>query len=105
MKEITAQQLKTMLEAREEVALVDLRSSWEQQLCAIEGSINLPMEDLPVHMHDLPTDKPIVMICHHGARSRQAVAFLKGCGFQKVSCLSGGIDSWAKDIDQAMKRY
>jgi rhodanese-related sulfurtransferase len=105
MKEITAQQLKKMLEAREELALVDLRPSWEQQLCLIEGSINVPMTDLPDHMHILPEDKPIVMVCHHGARSRQAAAFLKGCGFQKVYCLSGGIDSWAKDVDKSMKRY
>lgn len=105
MKEITAPQLKKMLEAREDIALVDLRPSWEQQLCAIEGSISVPMAELPVHMHALPEDKAIVMICHHGSRSRQAAAFLKGCGFQKVFCLSGGIDSWAKDVDASMKRY
>lgn len=104
-KEITTQQLKKMLESKEDLTLVDLRPVWEQQLCLIEGSMSVPMTDLPDHMHSLPDDRPIVMICHHGSRSRQAVGFLKGCGYQKVFCLSGGIDSWAKDIDKSMKRY
>lgn len=104
-KEITAQQLKQMLESKEDLTLVDLRPAWEQQLCAIDGSMNVPMDDLPMYMHDLPQDKTIVMVCHHGSRSRQAAAFLKGCGYNKIVCLSGGIDTWAKDIDKEMKRY
>lgn len=88
-----------------EVALLDVRESWEVELCAIEGSIYIPLGDIPARMGELPSDRPLVVICHHGMRSAHAVSWLHGNGFDRAINLSGGIDSWARRVDPTMKVY
>ena len=48
---------------------------------------------------------PNVVICHHGARSQMVVDFLRNAGFDNAVNLDGGIDAWACEIDQSMRRY
>ena len=47
----------------------------------------------------------IIAICHHGMRSFQVCNYLEENGFDRVSNLDGGIDAWAKTIDQDMEQY
>jgi len=54
---------------------------------------------------DLPTNQPLVVICHHGARSQMVVDFLRNAGFDNAVNLDGGIDAWACEVDQSMRRY
>jgi rhodanese-related sulfurtransferase len=54
---------------------------------------------------DLPTNQPLVVICHHGARSQMVVDFLRNAGFDNAINLNGGIEAWACEIDQSMRRY
>ena len=72
IKEITSQKLKELMEKHEDVALVDVRQPWEVKLCAIRGSMNVPLQVLPDMLGELPEDKQIITICHHGSRSKQA---------------------------------
>ena len=54
---------------------------------------------------DLPTKEPLVVICHHGARSQMVVDFLRNAGFDNAINLNGGIEAWACEIDRSMPRY
>jgi rhodanese-related sulfurtransferase len=45
------------------------------------------------------------MYCHHGVRSTQVIRFLQQEGFTNLYNLSGGIDAWAREVDEAMERY
>jgi rhodanese-related sulfurtransferase len=47
----------------------------------------------------------LVVICHHGARSQMVVDFLRSAGFDNAVNLDGGIDAWAYEVDQSMRRY
>ena len=47
----------------------------------------------------------IVVYCHHGIRSAQAVGHLRALGFTKAYNLAGGIDRWTSDIDPRLPRY
>jgi rhodanese-related sulfurtransferase len=53
----------------------------------------------------LPQDKPLVVVCHHGMRSMQAVMWLRSQGFQNAVNLRGGIDAWARQIEPRMATY
>jgi rhodanese-related sulfurtransferase len=91
--------------ARPAPALIDVREPWEFAYCRIEGSVSIPLGQLAVRIDEIPQDRPLVMVCHHGNRSGHAGAMLKGAGFEQVHNLHGGVEEWAVQIEPSMKRY
>jgi rhodanese-related sulfurtransferase len=87
------------------VAILDVREPWEREICAFAGSIDIPMAELPGRLDELPADRALVVVCHHGMRSLQAARWLRAQGRALACNLQGGIDAWAGQIDGAMKRY
>jgi rhodanese-related sulfurtransferase len=63
------------------------------------------MGSLHQHWQDLDSEREIVLICHHGIRSRQVGMFLLQKGFQHLINLEGGVDAWARDVDVEMAIY
>ena len=53
----------------------------------------------------LDSQKEIVVICHHGIRSRQVASYLETLGFDRMINLSGGVAAWARDVDTTMPTY
>ena len=85
--------------------VVDVREPWEVELCRIDGALPIPLGEIAQRADELPRDRPLVMVCHHGGRSQHAATLLAGAGFTQVHNLRGGIESWALDVDPTMKRY
>ena len=85
--------------------LLDVREPWEFQLAHIEGSKLLPMQTIPNLIDQLDRSHPTVVICHHGTRSLQVVAFLERLGFENLHNLRGGIDAWARQVDVRVALY
>ncbi len=59
---------------------------------------------LPRHQ-ELDPDEPIVVLCHHGARSLSVTMWLRQQGFDHAQSLAGGIDRWSRTIDPVIPRY
>ena len=85
--------------------IVDVREPWEYDRARIEGSTLIPMRELPARVGELPGDREIVLMCHHGTRSAQVANWLARNGIERVHNLAGGIDAWARTVDPAMPRY
>ena len=90
---------------REAPLLVDVREQWEFAHCRIDGSLSIPLGELPHRQAELPRERPLVMVCHHGRRSLTATFMLRAAGFTNVRSMAGGIDLWARDIDPKMATY
>lgn len=62
----------------------------------IDGAINVPVNDVPANLAQLPTDKaaPIVVICASGHRGAMAQMYLQFLGYSNVRNLNGGMNSW-----------
>ena len=106
MESISAPDLRMRMESGSAAPmLLDVRESWEFELCHIPGSRLVPMSELPGVLAELDREAPIVVVCHHGVRSYQAALFLEQAGFRRVSNLTGGVDAWADTVDRAMPRY
>ena len=107
MRQLSAQELAAWLqdESREKPVLLDVRENWEFALCHLDGSTQLPMNEIPQRFAELDEDAEIVVICHHGMRSYQVGVFLERQGFGHVNNLTGGVDAWAGTVDPAMARY
>ncbi len=85
--------------------LLDIREDWERATCLIAGSIEIAMGSLPAQADRLDPARPVVVVCHHGARSLRAAAWLRQRGFGQAVSLKGGIDAWSRLIDPAVPRY
>lgn len=103
--DISVDTLKKMRDRKDDFVLVDVRNPDEFQICAIDGTVKLPLPELPQRFKELPKDKLVVLHCHHGGRSLRALKFLQTQGFKQLKNLAGGIDSWAERIEPDMPRY
>jgi rhodanese-related sulfurtransferase len=86
--------------------LIDVREPWEFATARIEGSVEMPMGDVPGRAHqELDPDERLVVVCHHGMRSMSATVWLRDQGFEQAQSLRGGIDAWAMEVDPSVSRY
>ena len=105
MEQVTARQLKTMLDEGKKLTLLDVREPQEWDITHLENAKFIPLGDLPQRLNELDTADEIVAYCHHGMRSAKAIGFLQQMGFKKLKNLAGGIDAWAVNVDTDMPRY
>jgi len=106
--EITPQEIQRRLAAREKIALIDVREPGEFQLARIEGAELVPMQTVPSELSRLDAqadDTPLIVFCHHGARSLNVVNWLRGQGVDACQSMAGGIDRWSLEIDPSVPRY
>lgn len=85
--------------------VVDVRETWEIERCPVPDATHVPMHELPRRIAELPRDRDLVVVCHHGVRSRFAASYLASAGFSPVWNLSGGVDAWATHVDPSIPRY
>jgi rhodanese-related sulfurtransferase len=106
MRQLAAPELQAWLSQQAgPVTLLDVREAWEFALCRMDGSLHIPLGQLPARLAELDAGLPTIVICHHGMRSLQAGVFLERQGFADVINLRGGIDGWARGVDPAMTVY
>jgi rhodanese-related sulfurtransferase len=106
MRDMSPSELNSHLEtATPKPLLLDVREPREYAHCHIEGSVHIPMNDIPSRLAELDPEQEIVVVCHHGIRSRMVGDFLERQGFAKIVNLRGGIDAWAREIAPEMPRY
>jgi len=102
-------------ERRKLYQLIDVREPGELEIVQLEGFMNLPLNEYSRWRHlvegsetqppVLDRNRPIVVMCHHGIRSATMCAYLCQQGFSNVLNLLGGIDAYAAEIDQGLRRY
>lgn len=102
--ELEAVAVAQMRRDGEPFGLLDVREAWELDICRIEGSLHIPMGELPGRLNELPAEPPLVVLCHHGMRSMQVTQWLRQSGFAAVN-LGGGIDAWARNVDPTLSLY
>jgi len=104
-EEISPEQLRARLGEKRPLVLLDVRDAWETQLCRLENSTHIPVEEIELRTDELNRDDEIVVYCHHGVRSAAVAGYLRHQGFAKTVNLAGGLDLWARTVDPSMRRY
>jgi rhodanese-related sulfurtransferase len=89
----------------DELVLLDVREPWEYATAKIEGSVLVPMGEIPARVQEFDPDAHIVTICHAGVRSMNVAVWLRNQGLEHVQSLRGGIDAWSREIDPKVPRY
>src|SRR5947209_15826344 len=102
--EISVEELKRRLDAKDDLFILDVREPHEYQICNIGGYL-IPLNDLPNRVNELDSSREIAVHCKMGGRSAKAVAFLQQAGFKKVVNVAGGITAWSDRVDPSVPKY
>lgn len=103
--EIEVAELRSWLDEGRELQIIDVREPHEIQICRLEDSTLIPLRQIPTGIDALDKQALIVVHCHHGSRSAQAVMFMRQQGFAQATNLAGGIDAWSLLVDPSVPRY
>lgn len=105
-QKISVQELSDRLAMGEDLFLLDVRERPEYDLCHLEGAVLIPVGMIPNNRKRIPTDRPVIVYCHHGIRSANVVQYLYAQGgLTNLYNLDGGINAWARDIEPEMAVY
>ncbi|SMP43787.1 Rhodanese-related sulfurtransferase [Desulfonatronum zhilinae] len=91
---VNAEQARNLLDTEPEIQIVDVRQHKEYRQGHLPGARLLPVADLDEKLDDLAKDKPLLVYCAIGGRSKVAAHMLAGRGFERVLNLSGGFKAW-----------
>ncbi|MGH9683208.1 MAG: rhodanese-like domain-containing protein [Candidatus Acidiferrales bacterium] len=103
--EVTPSEVKERLSQGADFVFVDVREQWERDTAHIEGSVLIPMRDIPEHVGRFQDADEIILFCHHGMRSLDAAAWLRSQGVDGARSMAGGIERWSIEIDSSVPRY
>jgi rhodanese-related sulfurtransferase len=102
---IEPQALAALLSENPDVKLLDVRSREEFEGVSISGSILLSQTVMREMLGHWDRAGVFVIVDHQGKQGLDAAAYFLGHGFERVRCLRGGIDAWAREIDPNLRRY
>jgi len=103
--EIEPAALAGLRQGAEPYALLDVREPWELEICGFAEAIHLPLGALAGREHELPQDRPLIVVCHSGQRSLLVTRHLRQRGLARAVNLRGGVDAYALEVDPVMARY
>lgn len=110
IEQVRPRELATWLQAQPAPALVlDVREAQELRAASVRADgfelLAIPMNELPARIAELDPQRPVAVLCHHGARSQRVAMYLASNGFDKVANIAGGIDAWSSERDGSVPRY
>jgi rhodanese-related sulfurtransferase len=93
--------------------VLDVRETWEFNTASVRplsqasafDVLSIPMQEIPARLAELPADRPIACLCHHGIRSQNVARYLAQNGFQTVINIAGGIEAWSLELDPSVPCY
>lgn len=92
---VDARELDSLRAVDPDVRIIDVRTPGEYETAHIEGSYNVPLDQLGEHAAELARlDHPVVLVCQSGARANKALDQLLEAGKLNLRLLTGGIGAW-----------
>ena len=76
----------------DQVQMVDIRFREEFEVWSVAGSINIPLNELPLRLNELDTTRLIVTVCPHNDRANMARLYLVSKGIPATYYSSGLLD-------------
>ena len=103
--DISASELAPRLNGNNPPLLLDVREPHELAISALPGAVNIPLGMLAARLSELDSAREMVVLCKSGSRSARALELLASAGFKRIKNLQGGINAWAKEVDNSLPVY
>lgn len=98
MKEITAIELKKLIDEKKDFQLIDVREEYEFDEANINGEL-IPMGVIMDNVDKISKDKQVVVHCRSGKRSATVINALEAQhGFTNLYNLKGGILAYIDEV-------
>jgi hydroxyacylglutathione hydrolase len=91
---MSAAGFRAAVERHEPIQIVDVRTAPEWRGGHINGSVNIPVGEIPARVRELPAETAIATICEGGIRSSLAASLLAREGVARVINVSGGMAAY-----------
>jgi len=105
VKSVTVQQLKEMMDEKQDFHLIDVREQHEYDHVNLEGEL-IPISLVPGNIEKFDKEGMVVVHCRSGARSANVIHQLQQLrGYDNLYNLEGGILAWSSLIDPSMPTY
>jgi len=107
-QETSVETLKSHIDRRDPIWILDVREPREFEICRIPGSTLIPLGELPKRLGEVPQGAgapEIIVHCKSGVRSAKAVKLLQEHGINHAKNLKGGILAWIERIDPSLPKY
>jgi rhodanese-related sulfurtransferase len=75
--------------------VLDVRQPEEYEEAHVPGAVLVPLDQLGSRIAEVPTDRPLYVICKSGGRSAMAVEALRGAGYDATN-VRGGTTAWVE---------
>jgi len=105
--QLTPAELKARLDKGDNLFILDVREphEWEISNLSDLGTLLIPKGQVLERMGELDTAQEMVVYCRTGVRSADVIRQLREHGFKKMWNLDGGINRWAKEVDDSLPTY
>ncbi len=106
--EVTPAEAQARLSGGKQATLIDVREPWEFSAASLKDGVLIPMQTIPAELQrleGLADEGELLVLCHHGVRSLQVVAWLRAQGVENCYSIAGGIDRWSAELDPSVPRY
>jgi adenylyltransferase/sulfurtransferase len=105
--QMTPAELKARLDKGDNPFILDVREQHEWEISNLSdlGAVLIPKGQVLEHMGELDTAQEMVVYCRTGVRSADVIRQLREHGFKKMWNLDGGINRWAKEVDDSLPTY
>jgi len=104
--EVTVQDMKKALDdSKLGIKVIDVREPDEYEIAHVKGVPLLPLSQIQQRFTELDPNQHYYIHCKVGARSLQALGFLREQGFKYLKSVKGGITAWSDEIDSNVPRY
>lgn len=93
---LSPEEAKRFMDSRagDSYQILDVRQPKEYEQGHLPGALLIPVKEVAARKAELDPEKPVLVYCHSGVRSKAASQLLLAEGFPEVYNISGGIVAW-----------
>ena len=94
VKGLTVQETKTLIDRTPNLYILDVRTPDEFKEVRLKNSVLIPVSNLERRVAEVPKNRPVLVVCAVGARSKTASELLVSRGYREVYHLNDGLVGW-----------
>ena len=97
VRDISSRDAKPLLEKDAGIFILDVRTPWENRQGRLARTVLIPFNELGQRLNEIPKNRPVLVYCMVGSRSKQAADYLARQGYTTIYNLSDGIFGWYRN--------
>jgi rhodanese-related sulfurtransferase len=96
-KDITSTEAKAIIDRSKNAYLLDVRTPDERRQGYIAGSVLIPIDQVERRITEIPRNRPVIVYCAVGSRSRSVAQALAMKGYPEVYNMKDGVFGWYRN--------